>query len=105
VTYPNVQDDVIHLLEDVLGREESTTVVEGYRAKLRSSTKVKQEAASQLERQTPRYIYAIASSDDEQKHRLEAESQGNVALLKSKVVNEYVGSAGDIAKMDSMSVH
>ena len=52
----------------------------------------------------PRYIYAIASSDDEQKDWLEAEFQGNVALLKSKVVNEYVDSAGDIPKMDLMSV-
>ena len=104
MTYPNVQDDVIRLLEDALGQEESTKVVEGYRAKLCSSTMIKREPASQPERQTPRYIYAIASSDDEQKHRLEAESQGNVALLKSKVVNEYVDSAGDIAKMDLTSV-
>jgi hypothetical protein len=64
---------VIHLLEDILGREESTTVVEGYRAKIRSSTKNKRQPASQPERQTPRYIYAIASSDDNQKRRLEAE--------------------------------
>ena len=85
MTYPNIQDDVNHLLEYILGREEATTVVEGYR---RSSTTNKQDPASQPERQTPRYIYAIASSDDEQKHRLEADSQGNLALLKSKVVKE-----------------
>jgi hypothetical protein len=78
----------------MLGPEEFKPVASGYRAKLRSATEAKRQLASQPERQTPKFIFVVASPQNKQRH-MEAVSGGIVVMLKSSIVKEYFGSAYD----------
>lgn len=63
-----------------------------YRAKLCSSTE-----QNLAQRQTPRFLHIIVAADnnDNQQHRLTAET-GNMIVLKWDAVKGYAGSAADI---------
>ena len=89
--YPDLVEDITNALDSMLGPGEYKPVVEK-RYCLRSSTLSYQTLASQLPRQTPRYLQIIATPDDEQNDRLKAEQKGNVGALRWDCMEEYVGS-------------
>jgi hypothetical protein len=93
VKYPGLADDVRDLLNVVLGEGVFEPVIDVYLKKLRSTTRAKMESSSEQKRHTPRYLRIIATPDDQQQPNLEAEAQGDVAVLKWCVVESYVGSA------------
>ena len=98
--YPGLAEDVKDLLTVMLGEGAFEPVVNVYREKHRSSIHAKKESSSQQKRQTPRYLRVIATPDDQQQKCLEAEAQGDVAVLKWDIVVRYAGSAAHAAMAD-----
>ena len=85
----------------MLGDKVYMPVANVFHERLRSATRAKAEAKSHEKRHTPKYLRIIASPDDQQQHRLDAEPQGDVVTLKWEVVCQYIGSMADAAFTDS----
>lgn len=94
--YPGLADDIMTVLESMLGSAESKPLIDDYRQKLRSSTASSQKFASQPQRQTPRYLRIIATRDDNQKQRLKAEWKGDVGVMRWESVERYLGSVANV---------
>ena len=93
VSYPDLSEQVGMFFQQLLGPKVYKPVVDGYRKKLRSSA-APQQASSVPERETPRFLRIVASPDDDQANRLEAELKPT-AILKWGAVKAYLGSTAD----------
>ncbi|KIM43671.1 hypothetical protein M413DRAFT_443578 [Hebeloma cylindrosporum] len=92
--YTDVLQDINDVLDSSLGSGEYTPVIK-HDYSLLSYKDSDQKLAS---RQTPRYLRIIATPNDEQNRRLKAELKGDVGVLRSDLVEEFVRStAGHIA--------
>ena len=88
--------------QQILGPTVHKPVVDWYRKKLRSSAAA-QQASSLPERETPPFLCIVASPDDDQANRLEAELKPT-AILKWGVVKDYLGSMADTITIKSAPV-
>ena len=79
-------------------------MVKAYRQKLRSSTSANQQSNPSATCTTPRFLRVIATPDDEPRCRLEAEPKGDVAILRWKSVQDYLGPAADAATTNFQSI-
>ena len=86
----------------MLGSAEYKFSVDEYRQKLRSCQNLN---ATQPLRKTPKYLRIIASPDDAQMERLNAEVNGDIGVLRWEVVKRYLGSTADIVGTTLSSVH
>jgi hypothetical protein len=86
----------------MLGSVEYKPVVDEYRQKLRSSTALNQQFASQPTRQTPKYLRIIATKEAHQ--RWKSECKGDVGVLRWELVEGYLGSAAGIVMTGSPSI-
>jgi len=91
--YPGLADEIMDTIELMLGAAEYKPVVDDYRAKLRSSTAVNEQLASQPSRQTPKYLRLIATPEARQQWK--SECSGNVGVLRWEVMQTYLGSTAD----------
>jgi hypothetical protein len=88
-------NNINQLFTDITGKEE------GMRSRLRSA-----KQTSLGTRKTPTFLRIIASPDDEQGNRLNAQSQGDVATLKWDAVVNCIGeSATNKIKEGTPSIH
>jgi hypothetical protein len=87
--YPDLLEDVLSALDAKLGPNEYEPSVSDQRPITRSITKKVENSASQPQRLTPRYLRVIATPNDHQKDRLEAEWKGDVGVLRSVCVERY----------------
>jgi hypothetical protein len=88
--YPGLSNDIMDVLGLMLGSAEYKPIVDEYRMKLRSSTALNQQFASQPLRKTPKYLRIIATKQAHQ--RWESECKGDVGVLRWELVEQYLGS-------------
>lgn len=100
--YPGLLNDITDVLESILGSAEYKPVFDEYRKKLRSSTVLDQQFASQPPRKTPKYLRIIATQEAHQ--RWASECKGDVVVLRWGLVEEYLGSMVDVVMTGSLSV-
>ena len=81
----------MNALDVKLGPAESEPSVSSQHTKPRSVTKKEETFASLPQRQTPKYLLnrVIATPNDHQRERLEAEWKGDVGVLRSECVERY----------------
>jgi hypothetical protein len=100
--YPGLSNDIVDVLELMLGSAEYKPMVDEYREKLRSSITLNQQFVSQLARKTPKYLHIIATKDAHQ--RWKSECKGDVGVLRWDLVEGYLGSTADVVMTGSPSV-
>jgi hypothetical protein len=102
--YPDIVEDITNALDSMLGPGEYRPLIEK-RYHLPSSTFSDHTFASQPPRQTPRYLWIIATPDDvEQNKRLKVQQKVDVGILRWDCMEGYVGSAVNVVGATSQSV-
>jgi len=100
--YPDLANDIVDVLELMLGPAEYNPVVDDYRKKLRSSNALNQQFASQPSRKTPKYLRIIATREAHE--RWKSECKGDVGVLRWELVEQYLGSTADVVMTGAPSV-
>src|ERR1700737_991858 len=100
--YPGLSKDIMDVLELMLGSAEYKPVVDEYRNKLRSSTALNQQFASQPPRKTSKYLCIIATKEA---HQLwESGGESDVEVLRWELVEQYLGSTAGVVMTGVPSV-
>lgn len=100
IAFEDILNNLDALFTNVIGTAEFRPAIEGMRSRLRSA---QQRLGT---RKTPRFLRVIASPDDEQGNRLNAQSQGNIATLKWEAVVKCFGeSVPNKIKEGTPSIH
>ena len=100
--YPDLVEDITNALDSMLGPGDYRPLVEKH-YHLPSSTFSDQTFASQPPRQTPRYLWIVATPD-EQDERLKVEQKVDVGVLRWDCMEGYVGSAVNVVAATSQNV-
>jgi len=104
-TYPGLSNEIMDVLESMLGNAEYKPLIDEYRNKLRSSGALDGIFATKPLRKTPKYLRIVAAPDDKQEKRLKAEIKGDVGVLRWKVIEDFFGSMADALTVKVPSVH
>jgi len=100
--YPDLPNDIVDILDSMLGPAEYNPVVDDFRKKLCSSTALNQQFASQPSRKTPKYLHIIATREAHEQWNLEC--KGDVEVLRWELVEQYLSSTADVVMTGAPSV-
>ena len=104
--YPGLSNEVMDVLESMLGIAEYKPLIEEYRSKLRSSAALDEKFSTKSLRKTPKYLRIVAApANDLHEKRLKADINGDMGVLRWKVVTDFLGSMADAMTVQVPSVH
>jgi hypothetical protein len=104
-TYPGLSNEIMDVLESMLGNAKYKPLIDEYRTKLCSSGALDGKFATKPPQKTPKYLRVVVAPDDEQEKHLGAEINGDVGVLRWQVIKDFFGSMVDALTVKVPSVY